>query len=60
MFDTVFIATGKIDLATSFKELVYQINKNEPSEAFAKQYIQEGIAFFAIIEKYRAQELANA
>ncbi|MNG05330.1 HEPN domain protein [compost metagenome] len=60
LFDTVFIVTGKIELATSFKELVYQINKNEPSEAFAKQYIQEGIAFFDTIEKYRAQELANA
>ncbi|TDP03713.1 HEPN domain-containing protein [Flavobacterium sp. 245] len=60
LFDNVFIVTGKIELATSFKELVYQINQNEPSEAFAKQYIQEGIAFFDTIEKYRAQELANA
>jgi len=60
LFDTVFIATSKIELSTSFKELVYQINKTEPSEAFAKKYIQEGIAFFDIIEKYRAQELANA
>ncbi|RUT71053.1 HEPN domain-containing protein [Flavobacterium cupreum] len=60
LFDTVFIATGKIGLPATFRELGYQINQNEPSEAFAKQYIQEGIAFFAIIEKYRAQELANA
>ena len=60
LFDTVFIAAGKIGLPTTFRELVYQINTNEPTEAFAKQYIQEGIAFFAIIEKYRAQELANA
>jgi sulfite reductase (ferredoxin) len=60
LFDTVFVESAKIGLPTSFKELVYQINKNEPTKAFAKQYIQEGIAFFAIIEKYRAQELANA
>jgi len=60
LFDTVFITTSKIGLPTTFRELVYQINTNEPTEAFAKQYIQEGIAFFAIIEKYRAQELANA
>ncbi|HSD07175.1 HEPN domain-containing protein [Flavobacterium sp.] len=60
LFDTVFIETKKIELATSFRELVYQINKNEPSEAFAKQYIQEGIAFFETIEKYRAKDLANA
>ncbi|CAD0001384.1 HEPN domain-containing protein [Flavobacterium salmonis] len=60
LFDTVFVESAKIGLPTTFKELVYQINKNEPTEAFAKQYIEEGIAFFAIIEKYRAQELANA
>ncbi|WP_269234557.1 nitrite/sulfite reductase [Flavobacterium flavigenum] len=60
LFDTVFVESTKIVLPTTFKELVYQINKNEPTEAFAKQYIEEGIAFFAIIEKYRAQELANA
>ncbi|MBZ4041672.1 nitrite/sulfite reductase [Flavobacterium hibisci] len=60
LFDTVFVESAKIGLPTTFRELVYQINKNEPTEAFAKQYIEEGIAFFAIIEKYRAQELANA
>lgn len=60
LFDKVFIESAKIGLPTSFRELVYQINQNEPSEAFAKQYIEEGIAFFAIIEKYRAQELENA
>jgi sulfite reductase (ferredoxin) len=60
LFDTVFVESAKIGLPTTFNELVYQINKNEPTEAFAKQYIQEGIAFFAIIEKYRAQELENA
>ncbi|PXY41507.1 nitrite reductase [Flavobacterium cheongpyeongense] len=60
LFDKVFIESSKIRLSTTFNELVYQINKNEPTEAFAKQYIQEGIAFFAIIEKYRAQELENA
>lgn len=61
LFENVFIATKKIELNTaSFTELVYQINKVEPSEAFAKQYIQEGIEFFARIEEYRAKDLANA
>ena len=35
LFDTVFVETNKIQLATSFKELVYQIKENEPSETFA-------------------------
>ena len=56
----IFIATSKIELPTTFRELVYQINKVEPSEAFAKQYIQEGINFFDKIEVYRAKDLADA
>jgi sulfite reductase (ferredoxin) len=59
LFDTVFIETEKIELTSSLKELVYQINKNEPSEAFAKQYIQEAILFFQTIETYRDKDLAN-
>ncbi|SHF69723.1 sulfite reductase (ferredoxin) [Flavobacterium fluvii] len=60
LFDTVFVETNKIELSSSFKDLVYQINKKEPSEAFAKAYIQEGVAFFENIENYRAKDLANA
>ncbi len=60
LFDTVFIDTNKIELNSSFKDLVYQINKNEPSEAFAKDYIAQAIVFFDKIETFRAQELANA
>jgi sulfite reductase (ferredoxin) len=53
LFDTVFTETNKIDLKSTFKELVYQINQNEPSEEFAKKYIQEATAFFETIESYR-------
>ncbi|WP_281336625.1 HEPN domain-containing protein [Flavobacterium eburneipallidum] len=60
LFDKVFVATNKIQLDSTFAELVYQINKNEPSEAFAKTYIQEGINFFDKIETYRAKDLADA
>jgi sulfite reductase (ferredoxin) len=59
LFDTVFIETKKIELSSSLKDLVYQINKNESSEAFAKQYIQEAALFFQTIETYRANDLAN-
>lgn len=60
LFDTVFIDTNKIELNSTFKDLVYQINKNEPSEAFAKDYIAQAIVFFDKIETFRTQELANA
>jgi sulfite reductase (ferredoxin) len=60
LFDTVFIESGKIQLDTTFKELVYQINKNEPSEEFAKQYIAAAVVFFDKIETFRAKDLADA
>ncbi|SFD27348.1 HEPN domain-containing protein [Flavobacterium phragmitis] len=60
LFDTVFIETSKIELNSTFKDLVYQINQNEPSEAFAKDYIAQAVVFFDKIETFRAQELANA
>ena len=60
LFDTVFIQSNKIELDSTFKDLVYQIKTNEPSESFAKKYIQQGAAFFEKIEKYRAKDLANA
>ena len=59
LFDTVFTATNKIELKSTFRELVYQINQDEPSEAFAKSYIQDATAFFKAIELYRAKDLAN-
>ena len=59
-FDTVFVAENKIELGTTFSELVYRINKNEPTEAFAKAYIQEAISFFGKLEAYRAADLAKA
>jgi sulfite reductase (ferredoxin) len=60
LFDTVFIESNKIELDSTFKDLVYQINKNEPSEAFAQKYIQEAVSFFEKLENYRTKDLANA
>jgi sulfite reductase (ferredoxin) len=59
-FDETFINTEKIDLNTRFNELVYQINKNEPTKAFARQYADQSVAFFEIIEAYRTKELISA
>lgn len=57
LFDTVFVATHKISLQSTLKDLVFQINKNEPSQEFAAKYIQEAIAFFDTIEAFRAKDL---
>ena len=59
LFDETFIETQKIVLQSSFKELVYQINKNQPSSKFAKVYINQAKDFFEIIEAYRIKELEH-
>jgi len=59
LFDTVFIESNKIELDSTFKELVYQIKENEPSKEFAKKYIQEAVAFFETIETFRAKDLQD-
>ncbi|MBB1194526.1 nitrite reductase [Flavobacterium sp. SOK18b] len=60
LFDAVFVATNTIQLQSSLRELVYQINQNEPSAEFAKKYIQDAIVFFDAIEAYRNKDLADA
>jgi len=60
LFDKVFIESKKIELDSTFRDLVYQINKYEPSKAFAKKYIEQGVTFFEKIENYRDKDLANA
>jgi sulfite reductase (ferredoxin) len=55
-FQENFVATGDINLGEkTFDELVLQINKNEPSEAFAKAYIKEATAFLNLAKAYREQ-----
>lgn len=59
-FDEKFVASGKINLNTSFEELALQLNKNEPTEAFAKEYIEDARGVLKKIETYRQQELVEA
>ncbi|PWK29084.1 sulfite reductase (ferredoxin) [Arcicella aurantiaca] len=59
-FQENFVETGDIALGgKTFQELVLQINKNEPSEEFAKSYIAEAQAFLGLAKAYR-EELVNA
>ncbi|NKI25653.1 HEPN domain-containing protein [Arenibacter sp. 6A1] len=58
-FDTIFVASGKIALEASFEELVLQINKNKPSEEFAKGYLETAEAFLAKAHTYRKLELSE-
>lgn len=59
-FDANFIATGeiKVDGAESFSSKVLQINKNEPTEEFAKTYIAGAAAFIAEAKELRNKQIS--
>lgn len=44
-FQKLFVDTGEFDLPYNFKEHVFQINKNEPSQQFATSYRKEAADF---------------
>jgi len=56
-FDEIFVASGRIILGRGFQELVLQLNKNEPTEAFAKSYVDDAKTFLQKIENFRKLEL---
>ena len=55
-FDELFIEGGKIDLGTSFADLIYQINKNAPTKDFALSYIDNSNKFLTAVRAYREAE----
>lgn len=57
-FQTNFVENGAFELPTeNFGNLVLQINKNEPSESFAKSYFQQAEGFVQSIIEWRKQQL---
>ncbi|WP_142785279.1 HEPN domain-containing protein [Changchengzhania lutea] len=58
-FDEFFINNGTIDLGSSFSELIYQINKFPPTEAFASKYIDNANQFLEKVRAFREIEISN-
>lgn len=58
-FDEIFVESGKINLGTSFSELIYQINKNAPTKDFATSYIANAEKFLAAVREFRELEQAK-
>jgi len=66
-FDEIFVKTGKLvldqiaplgtDGSGVFETLVLQLNKNEPTEVFAKSYLNDTRSFLSKVEDYRKLEL---
>lgn len=59
-FDVEFVEPQKIDLGTSFSEVIYQIKTNAPTDAFAKKYIQNAVNILDKARVFRAQKQAVA
>ncbi|WP_308990731.1 HEPN domain-containing protein [Mariniflexile litorale] len=53
-FDELFVESGKLNLGTSFSDLIYQINKNAPTEAFASNYITSANQFLEKVRAFRS------
>lgn len=58
-FQQKIVETGEIKLNVPFDELVLQINKHEPSEAFARAYLEQAEQFFNQISTLRNQPIAE-
>lgn len=59
-FDTYFVATGDLLVENGFKATVLQINKETPSESFAKKYFEEAQQFLDKVNAFRKKERVTA
>ena len=59
-FDEKFVANGRISLQGGFENLALQLNKNEPTENFATQYLNDTKHFLKKVQLFRQAELAEA
>ena len=59
-FDKTFGEDAVLKVETSFADLVYQIQNNEPTQEFAEAYIANANAFFDRVDAFRKNQLAHA
>nr|WP_299384993.1 HEPN domain-containing protein [Allomuricauda sp.] len=58
-FDKLYVETGKVAFSGSFENLALQLNKNEPSEAFATRFLEDAKQVLQQLEAYRKLELEH-
>ncbi len=56
-FDKYFVETKELSVETSFKELILQINQNEPTKQFAELYYIEAKEFLQTVKQIRQSNL---
>ena len=55
-FQTHFVESGILPLSVNFKDHVLRINKNEPTEEFAIEYLEDSKKFLEDVMAYRSTE----
>ena len=58
-FDETAVNSGDIDLGGSFSDLVYQIDKNNPSKEFAAKFLEDAKTFYDQLVELRQKQLAS-
>ncbi len=56
-FDKHLVDTGLIKLNSAYKDLVLQINKNEPSKEFAETYFSQAQSFLNQVKSFRGSQV---
>jgi len=57
-FDEGFVETKRMDLGTSFSDIVYQIKVFPPSKDFAQNYINAATKFLENVRAFREEQVA--
>ncbi|WP_338356417.1 HEPN domain-containing protein [Yeosuana marina] len=52
-FDETFVSSEKLNLGTTFSELIYQIKEYAPTQEFASKYIENANQFLAKVRAFR-------
>lgn len=58
-FNKQLVESGDIKLETTFKELILQINQNEPTKHFAEAYYLQGKEFLEKVKTIRKTQIIN-
>ena len=58
-FDETAVNSGDIELGGSFADLVYQIDKNNPSQEFAEKFLEDAKTFYDQLVELRQKQLAS-
>lgn len=56
-FQKTFVETGELKLRADFPEIVFQMKKFEPTEAFAVDYFNEAKEFLQTIQEFRNKQM---